>query len=334
MRADETLSRRRFFSAVAALGVAAQRGREAAAEPPPEATTLRISYPGLCMTPMFAAEALLRTEGFTDVQYRRDQPTGSLAWRALASGETHLTMAFSAPLLIQIERGDPIVVLAGIHAGCFELVGSERVRSVRDLKGKTVAVQALEGAPHILISLMVAYVGVDPRKDIKWVILPNAAAKQQLAAGKIDAFYASPPDAQELRAKKVGRVLVNSNLDRPWSQYFCCTLVANREFVNQHPVATKRALRAILKASDICAADPERVVDLLVSKGYVTQREHALQGLKDTSYRWRQYDIEDTVRFWALRLHQAGMIRATPQRIMAQGVEWRFLNELKRELKS
>jgi NitT/TauT family transport system substrate-binding protein len=159
---------------------------------------------------------------------------------------------------------------------------------------------------------MAAYVGVDPRKDINWVILPNAEAKQQLAAGKIDAFYASSPDAQELRARKVGHVVVNSNVDRPWSQYFCCALVANREFVKQHPVATKRALRAILKASDICAADPERVVELLVKKGYVTQRDYALQGLKETSYQWRQYDSEDTVRFWALRLHQAGMIKATP----------------------
>jgi NitT/TauT family transport system substrate-binding protein len=271
------------------------------------------------MTPVFAAEALLRAERFTDVQYRRDQPTGPVAWRVLASGETHLTMAFSGPLLVQIERGDPIVILAGIHAGCFELVGSERVRSIRDLKGKAVAIQALEGAPHIMIALMVAYVGVDP-KDINWVIMPNAEAKRQLAAGKVDALYASPPDAQELRAMKVGRVLVNSNIDRPWSQYFCCMLVGNREFVKKHPVATKRAVRAVLKATDMCATNPERVVNLLMNKGYATQRDYALQGLKGTAYQWRQYDAEDTVRFWALRLHQAGMIKSTPQRIMAQRV--------------
>jgi len=70
-----------------------------------------------------------------------------------------------------------------------------------------------------------------------------------------------------------------------------------------------------------------------MNKGYATQRDYALQGLKETAYQWRQYDVEDTVRFWALRLHQAGMIKSTPQRIMAQGTDWRFLNELKRELK-
>jgi NitT/TauT family transport system substrate-binding protein len=57
--------------------------------------------------------------------------------------------------------------------------------------------------------------------------------------------------------------------------------------------------------------------------------------MKDVPYaRWRDYDAEDTLRFYALRLHEAGMIRSSPQKIIATGTDWRFLNELKRELKS
>jgi NitT/TauT family transport system substrate-binding protein len=48
---------------------------------------------------------------------------------------------------------------------------------------------------------------------------------------------------------------------------------------------------------------------------------------------WREYDPEDSVRFYALRLHEGGMIKSTPQKILAQGTDWRFLNELRRELK-
>jgi NitT/TauT family transport system substrate-binding protein len=48
---------------------------------------------------------------------------------------------------------------------------------------------------------------------------------------------------------------------------------------------------------------------------------------------WRQHDPEDTVRFDALHLHEAGMINSSPQKLIAQGTKWRFLNELKRELK-
>ena len=48
---------------------------------------------------------------------------------------------------------------------------------------------------------------------------------------------------------------------------------------------------------------------------------------------WREYDAEDTVRFFALRMREAGLIKSTPQQIMAQGTDWRFLNELKKEMK-
>jgi len=106
---------------------------------------------------------------------------------------------------------------------------------------------------------MAAYVGLDPRTDIDWVENPAADAMRLFTEGKIDGFIGFPPEPQELRAKKVGHVVVNTLTDRPWSQYFCCMLGANREFVRKHPVATKRAVRAILKANDLCAREPERV---------------------------------------------------------------------------
>jgi NitT/TauT family transport system substrate-binding protein len=129
-------------------------------------------------------------------------------------------------------------------------------------------------------------------------------------------------------------VLVNSTLDRPWSQYFCCMLVASQEFVRRHPIATKRALRALLKANTICTLEPERAAQLLVDKGYTERYDSALQTLKELPYAtWREYNPEDSVRFYALRLHEAGMIKSTPQKIIAEGTDWRFLNELKQELK-
>jgi hypothetical protein len=51
-------------------------------------------------------------------------------------------------------------------------------------------------------------------------------------------------------ARHAGRVIVNTALDHPWSQYFCCMLVGSREFVRKNPVATKHVVRAILKATD------------------------------------------------------------------------------------
>jgi len=104
--------------------------------------------------------------------------------------------------------------------------------------------------------------------------------------------------------------------------------------VRQHPVATKRALRAILKASDICALEPERAAWSVVDKGYAKSYDYALQTMQEVPYgKWREYDPEDTVRFYALRLHEVGMLQSSPHKLIAQGTDWHFLKELKKELK-
>jgi NitT/TauT family transport system substrate-binding protein len=103
---------------------------------------------------------------------------------------------------------------------------------------------------------MAAHVGLHPEKDIDWVTDPKIKPKELFIDGKIDAFLGFPPEPQELRARGTGRVIVNTAVDRPWSQYYCCMLGSNPEYVRNRPVATKRALRAVLKAADLCATDP------------------------------------------------------------------------------
>jgi NitT/TauT family transport system substrate-binding protein len=127
-------------------------------------------------------------------------------------------------------------------------------------------------------------------------------------------------------------VIVNSSVDRPWSQYFCCMISGNREFVRKHPVATKRAMRALLKAVDVCVTAPERAARIVADRGY--PYDYSLQAMREIPYaKWRNYDPEDAVRFYALRLRDAGMIKSSPNKILADGADWRFWNELKRELK-
>jgi NitT/TauT family transport system substrate-binding protein len=176
--------------------------------------------------------------------------------------------------------------------------------------------------------------GLDPRRDVNLVVSPPAGTIRLLTEGKIDAVLHFPPAPQEFRARKIGHVILNSSIDRPWSQYFCCVVAAHRDFVRKHPVATKRAVRAIVKAADVCALEPERTARFLVDKGYAERYDYALQALRDVPYaKWREYNPEDAVRFYSLRLHEAGLIKSSPQKILTQGTDWRFLNELKKELK-
>ena len=94
-------------------------------------------------------------------------------------------------------------------------------------------------------------------------------------------------------------------------------------------------LRAILKATDLCAAEPSAAAQQLVDGGFRQRYDYALQTLTELPYdRWREFDPEDSMRFYALRLHEVGMIKSSPNTLLAEGTDWRFLNELKRELKA
>jgi NitT/TauT family transport system substrate-binding protein len=288
----------------------------------------------LCLAPEYAAEELLRAEGFSDVRYV-DVGPGIATSKAIVRGEVDLSLNFAAPLVIPMAAGEPITVVAGVHPGCFELFANERIRGIMDLKGKSVGVPGLGTGPHVFVSSMLAYVGLDSNQDVRWVTSPSVKPMELFAAGKIDAFLGFPPEPQELRARNVGHVIVNSSVDRPWSQYFCCMLAGNPQFIDRHPIATKRVLRAILKVTDLCVAEPERVAQRLVDGGFTPRYDYALQTLIEVPYgKWREYDPEDTIRFYALRLHEAGMIEASPNDIIAEGTDWRFLDEVKRELKA
>jgi NitT/TauT family transport system substrate-binding protein len=332
----EGWTRREFLGTAALAGATTLLGLETeavAAEPPPETTKLTLAQStSTCQAALYVAEELFRTEGFSNVTYVKQESTG--LYKSLASGEADISVTFVAPFILEVDAGKPIVLLSGAHAGCLELVGTDRVRSLRDLKGKTVAVSALGAPGHVFLASMLTYVGLNPRQDVRWVTHPWSDSLRLLAEGKIDGFMIPPPVTQELRAKKIGHVVVNNGTDRPWSQYFCCMVAANRDFVRQNPVATKRAIRAILRGDAICALEPERSAKLLVDKGIATHYDYAVQMMRELPYgKWREYDAEDTVRFYSLRLNEAGMIKSSPQKIISQGTDWRFLRELKKELK-
>jgi len=314
-------------------GLVGLRPHRALAEPPPETKRVRLTNrPSLCEAPNYVAEELLRGEGFTEIQYVK-RAYGA-AEDSIGSGDVDITMLFGPPMILRIDAGEPVVFLAGVHSGCVEVFANERVRTFLDLKGKAFAITALRDSSHSLVATMVAHVGLRPERDIVWAIQPAADWPRLLTEGKIDAFLAAPPQAQATRAKKIGHVILNTLTDRPWSQYFCCLVVANKEFVRRYPIATKRAMRAILKASDLCALQPEQVAKFLVDKGYVERSDYAVQSMKEVAYgKWREYNPTDTVRFYALRLHEAGLIKSSPQRIIAEGTDWRFLDELKKELR-
>jgi NitT/TauT family transport system substrate-binding protein len=331
-----TQTRRRFLAALSATSAAGllPGSQSLGAEGSLETTTVRIAKsPSICNAPRYVAQELLRAEGFTDIRYV-PIPFDAV-YQTFMRGDFDFITDF-APLCVHaIDQGMAVTILAGVHVGCFELFANENVHSIADLRGKAIGVAALGSPQHMFLAPIAAHVGIDPSKDINWVVSPSVQPMQLFIDGKLDGFLGLPPEPQELRARRIGHVIVNSAVDRPWSQYFCCMLAGHREFVRKYPIATKRVTRAILKAADLCATEPARAARLLVDGGFTERYDYALQTLSELPYdKWREYDAEDTVRFYSLRLRETGFIKSAPQKIIADGTDWRFLNELKRELKA
>jgi NitT/TauT family transport system substrate-binding protein len=319
-------TRRQFLTTVSLAGAAAlvRGSRASAAEGSLETTTVRLpKIPSICVSPQYVAEELLRAEGFTDIRYVESE--AATVVEPIGRGKIDFGLQYAPLLIPAIDAGTSLTVLAGVHVGCFELFAKEGIRTVADLKGRSVGVQDWGSTAHVLVALMAAHVGLDPAKDIRWATDPSVKPIEQFMDGKIDAFMGFPPQPQDLRARQIGQVIVNSTVDRPWSQYFCCMVAGNRDYVRNYPVATKRVLRAILKATDLCATEPTRVARQIVDGGFTPRYDYALQTFNEVPYdRWRDYDAADTIRFYALRMHEVGFIKSSPQKIIADGTDWRF----------
>jgi NitT/TauT family transport system substrate-binding protein len=326
-------SRRDFLATLSAAGAASVVGapRSLADEGPPETTTIRLSrWPGICGAPALIIDELLRAEGFTEVRRTPDLPMD-----AVARGEIDFDNDSAPWIVTQLAADEPLVALSGLHSGCYELFAHEPVRTISDLKGKKVGIQDFGSSSHLYLALMTAHVGLDHHEDIDWVASPTGDFIELFAARDVDAVLGFPPEPQRMRARNLGRVILNMNTDKPWALYLCCGIYGNRDFVRANPIATKRYLRAVLKAADMCAADPEYAAQQLVDGGWTPEYDYALQTLTEVPYdRWREFDPEDSMRFFALRLHEVGMIKTNPNSILAEGADWRFLDELKRELKA
>jgi NitT/TauT family transport system substrate-binding protein len=223
-------SRRDFLATLSAAGAAGVFGAGAslADEGAPETTTIRLfGNASICQAPAYISEDLLRAEGFTDIRFVRNLPVD-----AVARGVIDFGFKTPAWIVARVDAGAPVTALAGVHPGCYELFAREPIRTISDLKGRKVGIpEGFGSSGHLFLAIMVAHVGLDPRKDIDWVTTPISNLLEVFAEGQLEAFLAFPPEPQELRARKIGRVILNTTADKPWSQYFCCMVVGNREFL-------------------------------------------------------------------------------------------------------
>jgi len=300
---------------------------------PPETTTIRIAGPTGCDPWTWLADDFMKEEGFTEVKLISTP-------RSIFKGDSDLSLGYGNYLAAHIDAGSPLVVLGGTHVGCLELWARPGINTIRDLKGKTLVVGKKDPLVDIFYGIwvtMLTSVGVDPA-DVNFVEPgdPNINEIDHFLDGKSDATLTAVTQGPALRAnpKNPGKQIFDTAVDKPWSQYYCCLLVANRDWAKANPNAAKRATRAVLRAIDYGAKDRQRAVQVAADKKVTQNPKLLYEAIKDLPYAWRDYDPEETLRFFALRLADGKLIKKTPTQVIAEGTDFAFFRRMQKELKA
>ena len=175
-------TRRRFLSTLPLAGATLMGVCPAAlADELPETRTIRFARnASICVFPQYYLQETLRAEGFSEIGYVEASAVRTL--EPIARGTADFAVSFGLGQILEIDAGSPITVLGGVHVGCYELFAREGIRSVPELKGKSVG---LETASPALLKLMAANVGLDPENDFQWVTDRKLKPLELFATGKM-----------------------------------------------------------------------------------------------------------------------------------------------------
>ena len=344
---------RRHFLASASLAAAAGvvGGRSLLAdEPPPETAVIRLmGDSSICQAPEYIVDDLLHAEGFTEIRYLY---LSESVWATQAHGRPRHLLSASVDNARR-QRRDRLrpfpPSVRDFSPGCRRAgngVGRRPRRLLRGIRPRAHPVhQRSEGShrqrPEVTLGLVPAardHGGARRARSPKGYRMGGEfrrSAHGAVCRGESRRLHCISPRAAGAARPQHRSRHPQHHHGQPWSQYLCCIIEGNRDFVRANPVATKRFLRALFKGADLCAKAPETAARRLIEAGFAERYDYVLQTLAELPYgTWRDFDPEDSLRFYALQMHEVGFITSSPNELLAAGTDWRFLNELKRELKA
>lgn len=234
-------------------------------------TKVRVGYIGLtCEAPIFSAveKGFFKEEGL-DVELVKCEWSQYKDVLALGGFDIthHLIMYFLKP----IEQGLDVKFTGGIHRGCLRVQTSTNssIQTVKDLRGKRIGVPGMGTPPFIFANRVLGANGIDPGKDITWLVFPAGELGLALDKGQVDAIADSEPIGTLLLAGGKVRNVADQATDAPYSNEYCCAVIVNGKFLANNPKAAAAATRALLKAAKWVEANPAAAARLSVEKKYL-----------------------------------------------------------------
>jgi NitT/TauT family transport system substrate-binding protein len=232
---------------------------------------IRVGYVGLtCEAPIFSAveKGFFQEEGLEVELVKCD-------WKnykdVLALGgydiTHHLIMYFLKPL----EQGLDVKFTGGIHRGCLRVQAAVAgpIKSVKDLRGKRIGVPGMGTPPFIFANRVLGANGIDPSKEITWLVFPAGELGLALSKGEVDAIADSEPIGSMLIAKGLVKNIADQAVDMPYADEYCCAVIVNGKFLKRNPKASAAATRALLRAAKWVETNPRAAAELSVKAKYL-----------------------------------------------------------------
>src|SRR5437773_8039317 len=232
---------------------------------------VRVGYIGLtCEAPIFTAveKGFFKEEGLDVSLVKCDWKNYKDVLELGGYDVTHhLVMYFLKP----IEQGLDVKFTGGIHRGCLRVQAgvNGNIRSVKDLRGKRIGVPGMGTPPFIFANRVLGANGVDPSKEVTWLVFPAGELGLALDKGEVDAVADSEPIGSMLLAQGKVRNIADQAVDMPYADEYCCAVLVNGKFLARNPKATAGATRALLKAAKWVEANPRAAARLSVEAKYL-----------------------------------------------------------------
>jgi NitT/TauT family transport system substrate-binding protein len=300
---------------------------------------VRVGYVGItCEAPIFTAveKGFFKEEGL-DVSLVKCDWKNYKDVLALGGYDVthHLVMYFLKPL----EQGLDVKFTGGIHRGCLRVQApvNSNIRSVKDLRGKRIGVPGMGTPPFIFANRVLGANGIDPSKEITWLVFPAGELGLALDKGEVDAVADSEPIGSMLVAQGKVRNIADQAADLPYSEEYCCAVLVNGKFLARNPKASAAATRALLKAAKWVEANPAAAAKLSVEGKYlastVDQNTVAISHLR---YVPSVSGAQTAVKLAAAEMKTAGMLSPTTDVsglaerafVQLEGVSDEWLNSL------
>jgi NitT/TauT family transport system substrate-binding protein len=285
--------------------------KKASDESAATANKVRVGYIGLtCEAPIFTAveKGFFKEEGI-DVELVKCDWRNYKDVLALGGYDVthHLIMYFLKP----IEQGLDVKFTGGIHRGCLRVQASSKgnIHSVKDLRGKKIGVPGMGTPPFIFANRVLGANGIDPKKDVEWLVFPAGELGLALDKGEVDAVADSEPIGSMLVAQGKVRNIADQAVDMPYKEEYCCAVLANGKFLKKNPNAVAAATRALLKAAKWVETNPAAAAELSVKGKYLASTvEHNAVSISYLRYVPSVSGAEKAVISAAEEMKRAGML--------------------------